>query len=61
MPDKLKRYAGSLQLHFTEKNITAKIRVQNKQDYLTFELTDITGNNSIELVLWGPYPTIIKE
>ncbi len=60
-PDKMSGNAKALQLHFPEKNITAKIRVANKQDYVTFELTDITNNEAIELVIWGPYPTTIRE
>ncbi|MEO5998331.1 MAG: hypothetical protein ABIN89_16370 [Chitinophagaceae bacterium] len=50
-----------IQLHFAEMDLTAKIKVENKQDYLTFELIDVTKNGNIDLVLWGPYPTTIRE
>lgn len=36
MPDKMQGNASPLQLHFAGKDITAKIRVAYKQDYLTF-------------------------
>lgn len=43
-----------------DNNIHAKIRVESKATYLTFELQEISGSADIELIVWGPYPTTIK-
>jgi hypothetical protein len=41
--------------------ITATIGVQNKKQYLRFELLSLTPRNGTQAVVWGPYPTTIGE
>ena len=44
-----------------EENIQAKIRVEQKLTHITFELLEISNNENIELITWGPYPTSINK
>jgi len=41
--------------------IEAKIKVETKKTHLTFELTEISDADSIDLVAWGPYETTINK
>jgi hypothetical protein len=59
----------SLKYSIQEKKITLKypngslaiIGVENKSDYLRFELLSLDPLNGVESVIWGPYPTTISE
>ncbi|WP_138476790.1 hypothetical protein [Dyadobacter bucti] len=44
-----------------EGGITATIGVQNKKQYLRFELLSLSPRNGTQAVVWGPYPTTIGE
>tara|TARA_R110000868_G_scaffold132180_1_gene342760 strand:+ start:45560 stop:47992 length:2433 start_codon:yes stop_codon:yes gene_type:complete len=48
-------------LNYPKNEVEAEVKVIKKERYLTFELTSITKENDIELVLWGPFETNIKE
>jgi len=49
-------------LELTYKNgIKAKIKVEIKDIHLTFELTEISNPDKVELIVWGPYPTTINK
>lgn len=39
----------------------ATIKIDNKVDYLRFELLSVEPRNGLEAVVWGPYPTTIQE
>ena len=41
--------------------ITARIEAREKESHLTFTLLEISGADSLDLIVWGPYPTIISE
>lgn len=42
-------------------NIDANIKIEEKESYLTFELLSITNKDSVDLILWGPYNTLISK
>jgi hypothetical protein len=42
-------------------NLEAKIKVGEKPSHLVFELLELQGNEDVELIAWGPYPTIINK
>ena len=44
-----------------ENNIDAKIRVEEKESHLTFELVSLTNKDSVDLIIWGPYSTTINK
>src|SRR5690606_14064197 len=52
---------GLLALKDQKNNIEAQVKVVEKERYLTLELISITKEDQIELVLWGPFETNIKE
>jgi hypothetical protein len=60
---------SSVEYKLSEKKIKLKyvngsfatIRVDNKGDYLRFELISLEPRKGVEAVVWGPYPTVIDE
>ncbi len=51
---------GKITLTF-EGNRQAKILVQVKPTHLVFKLEEMTGADSLDLIVWGPYPTTISQ
>ena len=51
---------GIITVQFPETR-EAKIKVEEKSGYVTFELTEFSPNDKVELVVWGPFPTKIKQ
>ena len=51
----------SLTLHYPGNGVEAVVGIQQKERYLTFELVSITRKEDVELVLWGPFATTIKQ
>ena len=61
-PNQLQWRKGSSELVLTyPNNNTATIKASQNNDYISFELTQLTNALDAELVLWGPYPTIIAD
>ncbi|MCG2460726.1 hypothetical protein K8352_08200 [Flavobacteriaceae bacterium F89] len=48
-------------LTYPKNNVEAVVKATQKEGYVTFELISITHADKIELALWGPYRTDIKE
>lgn len=48
-------------LQFEESKVQLHISVVQKINYITFELLDVSPVKVVDLVIWGPYPTKIKE
>ncbi|MCP4727708.1 MAG: hypothetical protein GY863_21895 [bacterium] len=44
-----------------ENGIEAEIKVESKETHLTFELSEISETDAVELIVWGPYPTSINK
>jgi len=44
-----------------ETDIKADIKAEEKESYLTFELTSLTNKDSVDLIIWGPYATTINK
>lgn len=51
---------GLLTLNYPEQ-ITATVKVLEKESHITFELVTITNNEAVALIQWGPIPTTIKK
>jgi len=51
----------TITLHFSESHTDAVIRFKEKKSHITFELLSLEPSEKTELVLWGPFPTIIRE
>jgi len=47
-----------LSLSFPGDHI-ARVKVEEKESHLTFELVTLTGNDEVDLIVWGPFPTTI--
>ncbi|WP_339708413.1 hypothetical protein [uncultured Kriegella sp.] len=50
-----------LNLKYAKNNIDAEVKIVKKERYLTLELIAISNADNVELVLWGPFETNIKE
>ena len=46
---------------YGESGITAKIKAEIKKSYLTFELLELSDTVMVDLILWGPFKTSIRE
>lgn len=51
---------GTLTLQYSE-GVTAVIKAVAKTTHVTFELLSVQPQEKVEVVVWGPYPTTIKE
>lgn len=60
-PTSLKQDGNNIILLFDDSKIEAKISVEEIADYITFEVSEIRPCEKVELIIWGPYPTIINE
>ena len=56
-----KSKSSELFFTFSQTGIVATVKVKQEAAYLSFELTHITQGDSVELVLWGPFPTSIGD
>ncbi len=59
-PISAKTNDSTLLLNF-ENDIVAIIKTEEKETHITFELISITKKDSVELIIWGPYPTSIQK
>ena len=48
-------------LTYPLNDVVAEVKIENKEAYLTLELLSLTQKEKVELVLWGPFQTNIKE
>jgi len=53
--------SSELILRYPQAGIEAKLKVQQLDNYISFELTQLTKGETVDLVLWGPYPTSIAD
>ncbi|MFC4874574.1 hypothetical protein [Negadavirga shengliensis] len=60
-PERLQVSGDQMSLFFPVENIEARIEFREHEEYLTFELTGITSPDLVEVVIWGPYPTSVRE
>ena len=51
---------GDLTLQYSE-GIVAVVKTATKATHITFEIVSVEPEEGVELVIWGPYPTRIKE
>ncbi len=50
-----------IELTYAKSSIEAKVKTISNNDYLTFELVELSETDKVELVTWGPFKTTIKE
>jgi len=53
--------SDELVFYYDSVKMEARVNVKSKDSHLTFELAYINPEKSVELILWGPYPTTIKK
>lgn len=62
-PEKLRWQNGSktILLNYPGWAGEVTIKVQEKPGYITLELLKVKNNESVDYIMWGPYPTIISK
>ena len=60
-PSLVKQKNNMLAFTFPGNKVEAQVKATTKAGYFSFELTGITKAEIIELVVWGPFPTTIRE
>ncbi len=53
--------SSELVFTYPQSGMVATVKVKQEAAYLTFELTHLTQAESVDLVLWGPFPTSIGD
>jgi hypothetical protein len=63
LPDRAAWLASqnTLTLDYDEIGATAVLGVREKATHVTFELKSLHSKDPVELVVWGPYPTLIGD
>lgn len=46
---------------FFENKTEARIKIEEKASYLSFELLSLTNKDAVDLIIWGPYSTTINK
>jgi hypothetical protein len=52
---------STISLTYPLSKITAEVKVSSQKSHLTFRLTKLSAGDRVSAVIWGPYPTIVKE
>ncbi|WP_186755253.1 hypothetical protein [Echinicola salinicaeni] len=52
---------GLIELGFDELGVNASISYEEKGNYVNFELKEISGDKSVDYVIWGPYKTSLSK
>lgn len=60
-PSQMKSTGNTVTLSFANSKVSAKLYARAKDGYFTFELAEISSSDKVELIIWGPFPTTIKE
>lgn len=60
-PNRASFKSGIILLFYQSVQITAQIKVIQKNTHITFELIKLSKNDKVNAVVWGPYPTIINK
>jgi len=53
--------SNELVFNYDSVKVEARVKVEDKNSHLTFELIDIHPAEKVELIIWGPYPTTINK
>jgi len=53
--------SGTISLTYPQSKISAVVKVGYKKSHLTFHLTKLSAVDKVSAVVWGPYPTTVKE
>jgi hypothetical protein len=60
-PSLVRKKNNMLTISFTGNKVEAQVKAIARSGYISFELTAITKAELVELVVWGPFPTTIRE
>ncbi|MBC9909342.1 hypothetical protein [Chitinophaga varians] len=52
---------SELALSYPQTGVEATVKVQRNDRYISFDLIQLTPQDKVDLVLWGPYPVAIAD
>ena len=50
-----------IKLFYESPGIEVTVTYREKGSHITFEVSEVTGNNPIDIVLWGPFATTLQD
>jgi hypothetical protein len=53
--------SNSYIIDFEQSETQAIVKIENKNTHLRFELLNLINAEGVDLLVWGPYPTIINQ
>lgn len=60
-PCRLTKKNNRLTLYYDNAGVTIKIVATEKKSYLKFKVESVSPADTVQLVIWGPYPTTINK
>ena len=54
-------YENQLLVFSFENNLQAKVKVEEKETHINFELVEFNHSENVELIVWGPLPNTINK
>ncbi|MDN3690724.1 hypothetical protein [Cyclobacterium jeungdonense] len=60
-PEKMEVQSDRLILTFPQEDIRIEIQPKAYSNYLSFEIVSISNMHKVDWVVWGPFPTTIRE
>ncbi len=61
IPASMTRNGQKILLDYDKVGVKVEVVVEERMSHITFEVVSVSPLDKVELVLWGPYPTTIKE
>ncbi|MBW2220778.1 MAG: hypothetical protein JRF40_15020, partial [Deltaproteobacteria bacterium] len=52
---------GIITLFYKNTDVTIQVKPIEKNTHISFEVLDVTNNEKVELITWGPYPTTLNK
>ncbi len=49
------------QLSFDQTDVQLTLEIKQKDTHISFSVADISSDEDLEAILWGPYPTVISD
>lgn len=50
-----------IRLHYSDTGVVVDVAVEEKGTHSTFEVVQVEPADTVDIVIWGPYPTTISE
>ena len=52
---------GIISFYYEKSDVSIRVKPIEKKSHISFEVLDVTNNEKVELITWGPYQTTIRK